>query len=268
VELCLHSHPYIRVFKARRLIKQGGQLHLLTFPARDIRGIRKTGGNINCTDLRRRKHGTSGLHSIYTLHTYRGGRFWLPEAVRTWRTLNRRQCQLWLNRRQSQAPAFRWRDWRKSLKPQSNLCPGRHGNRAEPLRQTAQWFGSDAHAWLQSILSLRTYTHLCTRLVPFLLHSSPPCSAPSRNCQRPARCWAQHIRSWALLEELSVAELLWNSAAFYGNLNDHSDTGPRHEPYESSLTPFNPISIRSTLILSCHLRLCFPNDLFQSGYST
>jgi hypothetical protein len=43
-------------------------------------------------------------------------------------------------------------------------------------------------------------------------------------------------------------------------------TGPYPEPYQSN--PLHPISLRSILILSTHLRLCLPSGLFPSGMPT
>jgi hypothetical protein len=43
-------------------------------------------------------------------------------------------------------------------------------------------------------------------------------------------------------------------------------TGPYPEPYQSN--PLHPISLRSILVLSTHLRLGLPSRLFHSGMPT
>jgi hypothetical protein len=74
-----------------------------------------------------------------------------------------------------------------------------------------------------------------------------------------------YLRSWALLEELSIVQPLKNSPAFYGTrrfntCSQEPSTGPYLERYQSYL--------RSILILSTNLRLGLPSGLFPSGFPT
>jgi hypothetical protein len=53
-----------------------------------------------------------------------------------------------------------------------------------------------------------------------------------------------------------------------GSLPQEPVTGPYSEPDETSSYHHTPTYTRSILILSTYLGLCFPSDLFPSGFVT
>jgi hypothetical protein len=80
-------------------------------------------------------------------------------------------------------------------------------------------------------------------------------------------------RSWVLLEKPPVTQPLKKFPTFYGTRNFIA-VFTRALRWSSSRTnwihsiPTHPISLRSILILSCHLRLGPPSGLFPSGFAT
>jgi hypothetical protein len=82
-----------------------------------------------------------------------------------------------------------------------------------------------------------------------------------------------HSWSWALLEKLKIVQPLKNFPAFYRTRRFITVfTRALHWSiswaWSIQSIPFHPISLRSTLILFTHLRLCLPNDLLPSGSPT
>jgi hypothetical protein len=81
-----------------------------------------------------------------------------------------------------------------------------------------------------------------------------------------------HSWSWALLENLSIVQLLKNFPAFYGTRRFITVfTRALHWSlfWARSIQsiPYHPISLRSILKLSTYLRLGLPSGLFPSGDS-
>jgi hypothetical protein len=79
-----------------------------------------------------------------------------------------------------------------------------------------------------------------------------------------------HSWSWALLEKLSIVQLLKNFPAFYGIRRFLTMlTGALHWSLSCARliqsTPSHPISLRSILILSTHLHLGLPSGRVPSG---
>jgi hypothetical protein len=82
-----------------------------------------------------------------------------------------------------------------------------------------------------------------------------------------------YLRSWALLEELSIVQPLKNRPAFYGTRRFNTVfTIALHWCLSWAIylqsTTSHPISLRSILILSTHLRPGLPSGLFPSGLPT
>jgi hypothetical protein len=80
-----------------------------------------------------------------------------------------------------------------------------------------------------------------------------------------------YLRSWALLEEPPIVQPLKNFAAFYGTRRFNTVfTRSLHWSLSWAIsiqsTPSRPISLRSILILSTHLRLGLPSGLFPPGF--
>jgi hypothetical protein len=68
--------------------------------------------------------------------------------------------------------------------------------------------------------------------------------------------------NWAANQELP--SILWNPKVCVIPCSQEPSIGPYPEPYKSN--PSHPISLRSILILSTHLRLGLPRGLFPSGF--
>jgi hypothetical protein len=82
-----------------------------------------------------------------------------------------------------------------------------------------------------------------------------------------------HSWSWSLLEKLPIVQLLKNFPAFYGTRRFVTVfTRALHWSLSWARSiqsiPVHPISLRSILILSTHLRLGLPSGLFHSGFPT
>jgi hypothetical protein len=74
--------------------------------------------------------------------------------------------------------------------------------------------------------------------------------------------------SWGEAKSAATQEfpsILWNSKVHY-QVHKSPHTGPCPDPDQSN--PSHPLSLRSILILSTHLRLGLPSGLFLSGFPT
>jgi hypothetical protein len=70
-----------------------------------------------------------------------------------------------------------------------------------------------------------------------------------------------YLRSWAFLEKLPIMQPFKYLPSILRN--------PKvHYPIPTQFTPSHPISLRSTLILSTHLRLGHSSGLFPTGFPT
>jgi hypothetical protein len=96
-----------------------------------------------------------------------------------------------------------------------------------------------------------------------------------RHFRRGRSSWDEYftLRSWALLERPPVVQPLEQNSAFYGSRRFITAfTRALHwslfwaRPIQA--TPPNPISPRTISILSIHLRLGLPSDIFPSGFPT
>jgi hypothetical protein len=70
----------------------------------------------------------------------------------------------------------------------------------------------------------------------------------------------------ALLEKLPIVQLLKNFPAFYGTRTFKEWSLSSARSIQS--IPFRPISLKSILIFSTHLRLGLPNGHFPTGFPT
>jgi hypothetical protein len=82
-----------------------------------------------------------------------------------------------------------------------------------------------------------------------------------------------YSRSWALLEKLPIVQLLKNFPAFYGTRRfitvfTRALQWSLSWARSTKSTPSRPISLRSILILSTHLRLGLPSSLLPSSFPT
>jgi hypothetical protein len=82
-----------------------------------------------------------------------------------------------------------------------------------------------------------------------------------------------HSWSWALLEKPPIVQLLKNFQEFYGTRRFITvSTKALHWSLSWARSiqsiPSHPLSLRSILILSTHLRLGLPSGLFQFGFPT
>jgi hypothetical protein len=80
-----------------------------------------------------------------------------------------------------------------------------------------------------------------------------------------------YLRSWALLEELSIVQPLRNPPAFHGTRRFNTMfTRALHWSLSRAIsiqsTPSHPVSLRSILILPTHLHLGLPSGLFPSDF--
>jgi hypothetical protein len=81
------------------------------------------------------------------------------------------------------------------------------------------------------------------------------------------------LRSWALLEKLPIVQPLKNFPAFYGTgkcITVFTRVLHLSLSWTRSIQsiPSHPISLRSIVILTTHLRLGLPSGLFPSGFTT
>jgi hypothetical protein len=82
-----------------------------------------------------------------------------------------------------------------------------------------------------------------------------------------------YLRTWALLEEAPIVQPLKNFPAFYGTRRFNTVfTTALHWSLSWAIsmqsTPSHPISLRSIVILSTHLRLGLPSGFFPPGFPT
>jgi hypothetical protein len=98
-------------------------------------------------------------------------------------------------------------------------------------------------------------------------------SSNSRNCHHHHHHHHHHSWSWALLENQPIVQLLKIFPEFYGTRRFIMEfrRALHWSPLWARLIksiPFHPISLRSILILSTHLRLGLPSGLLPSGFPT
>jgi hypothetical protein len=77
--------------------------------------------------------------------------------------------------------------------------------------------------------------------------------------------------SWEAISGTATQELfniLWNPKVYSLPCSQEPSTGPYPEPDQSSQCHPHPVSLKSILILSTHLRIGLPSGLFPSGFPT
>ena len=93
------------------------------------------------------------------------------------------------------------------------------------------------------------------------------CDISRANTKRPFSCVLYYLLTYSIKRspswEAKFRLILWNPKVRY-----RIHKCPPNEPARSSPYPPHPTSWKSILILSTHLRLGLPSDLFPSGFPT